>query len=164
MIKIDSLMYNHASSDYLCFFCCLVQNMDCAQSDLQPTDIVCQNAMVTAFMAVRRFPNNQGHVLVIPNTHFENIYDLPTELALPIHEVSQAVALAMKATYKCDGILIRQHNEPAGGQRLWHYHTHIIPRYKNDDLYSSQKEPFSPNERAEYARMLNKWIVNNGRL
>lgn len=157
-------MYNQAPSDYICFFCCLVQNIDCAQSDLQPTDIVYQNARVTAFIAVRRFPNNRGHVLVIPNSHFENIYDLPAEFALPIHRANQAVALAMKATYKCDGILIRQHNEPAGGQHLWHYHSHIIPRYENDDFYSSQKEPFPPNERAEYARVLKDWIEDNRRL
>jgi histidine triad (HIT) family protein len=120
--------------------------------------------MVTAFMAVRRFPNNQGHVLVIPNQHFENIYDLPVEFAFPIHKLARTVALAMKATYQCDGILIRQHNEPAGGQHLWHYHLHIIPRYKNDDFIGSQKEPFPTTERAAYARILRNWIEHNKHL
>ena len=115
-------------------------------------------------MAVRRFPNNQGHVLVIPNPHFENIYDLPVEFTAPIHQLSRAVALAMKATYQCDGILIRQHNEPAGGQHVWHYHLHVIPRYENDYFYASQKQPFPANERAGYARMLRDWIENNERL
>jgi histidine triad (HIT) family protein len=157
-------MYNHAPSDYTCLFCCLIQNIDCAHSDLQPTDIIHQNEVVTAFMAVRRFPNNQGHVLVIPNQHFENIYDLPVELTLPIHKLARTVALAMKAIYKCDGILIRQHNEPAGGQHAWHYHLHIIPRYENDDFYCSQKQPFPSGERTEYAQMLRNWIENNERL
>jgi histidine triad (HIT) family protein len=157
-------MYVHAPSDYVCLFCCLVQHIDCAHNNLLPTDTIYQNDMVTAFMAVRRFTDNQGHVLVIPNSHFENIYHMPVAYALPIHAVSRTVALAMKATYSCDGILIRQHNEPAGGQHLWHYHLHIIPRYRDDDFYNQQKEPFPANERAEYARMLRDWIENNERL
>ena len=150
-------MHNHAPADYTCPFCCLVQNVECADSHLKQSDIVHQNEGVTVFMATRRFPNNQGHVLVIPNQHYENIYDLPVKIASHIHELAQAVAFAMKATYHCDGLLIRQHNEPAGGQHIWHYHMHIIPRYENDDFYNSHKETFTPNERAKYARMLTPW-------
>ncbi len=112
-------------------------------------------------MATRRFLNNQGHVLVIPNPHFESIYDLLVEFIQPIHELAQEVALAMKATYHCDGILIRQHNEFAGGQHIWHYHMHIISRYGNDDFYGSQKQAFPKCERAAYAQMLKNWIENN---
>lgn len=112
-------------------------------------------------MAARRFPNNQGHVLVIPNPHFENIYDLPVKFTSPIQELARAVAFAMKATYHCDGILIRQHNEPDGGQHIWHYHLHIIPRYENDDFYRGQKQAFPRSERAAYAQMLKNWIKEN---
>jgi histidine triad (HIT) family protein len=150
--------FNHAPADYTCFFCCLVNKVECAESDLQQSDIVHQNQDVTAFMATRRFPKNQGHVLVIPNQHFENIYDLPLELGAQIHALARNISLAMKATFHCDGILIRQHNEPAGGQHIWHFHLHIIPRYENDDLENSQKEPFPAGERAKYARKLGAWI------
>ena len=98
-------------------------------------------------------------MLVIPNHHFENIFDLPLEIAAQIHALTRIVALAMKATYQCDGILIRQQNEPAGGQHIWHYHLHVIPRYKNDDFDFSQKEPFPACERAKYAQRLSNWIT-----
>lgn len=150
----------HAPADYTCLFCCLVQKIECDHNQLQQSDIVHQNEMVTAFMATRRFPNNQGHVLVIPNQHFENIFDLPVEIGAEIHKLAQTIAFAMKATYPCDGILIRQHNEPAGGQHVWHYHVHIIPRYEKDDFYDSQKQPFPAKERAECAQMLSYWINN----
>jgi histidine triad (HIT) family protein len=152
-------MYNHTPSDYNCFFCCLVNKIECADNDLQQSDIVHQNQEVTAFMAMRRFPKNPGHVLVIPNQHFENIYDLPDDFGGQIHRLAKSVALAMKATYHCDGILLRQHNEPAGGQHLWHYHLHVIPRYENDGFDFSQKEPFLASERAQYAQMLSDWII-----
>jgi histidine triad (HIT) family protein len=147
-------VYNHAPDDYVCPFCLLVQNITNEHNDLRQTDIVYQNDDVTALIAYRKWPNNIGHVLVIPNEHFENIYDLPADISMKIHETARAIALAMKSAYACDGIMLRQHNEPAGEQWVWHYHLHIIPRYENDQLHSSQKQPFPANERAVYALKL----------
>lgn len=151
-------MYNHAPPEYLCPFCLLIQGKESAESQLKQADIVFQSADVTAFMATRKYPDNQGHVLIVPNEHFENIYDLPLALASKVHSLSRDVALAMKAEYRCDGIMIRQHNEPAGDQNIWHYHLHVIPRYQNDDFHSAQKSPFEAGERARYARRLKNWF------
>lgn len=112
-------------------------------------------------MATRCFANNQGHVLVIPNQHFENIFDLPVEIGAEIHKLAQTIAFAMKATYQCDGILIRQYNEPTWGQHIWHYHLHVIPRYSGDDFDISRKMPFPADERAKYALILGDWISTN---
>lgn len=110
--------------------------------------------MVTAFIACDWWPKNPGHVLVVPNRHYENIYDLPIEEGGRIHQVVQEVALAMKRAYGCDGISTRQHNEPAGNQDVWHYHVHVFPRYGDDDLYLLGKRRTSPEERAPYSEML----------
>ena len=153
-------MHNHAPTNYVCPFCCLVQRIECEQNQLKQSDIVNQNGVVTAFMATRRWPNNQGHVLVIPNDHYENIYDVPNNVAAKIHEITKAVALAMKATYSCDGILLWQQNEPAGGQHIWHYHVHIIPHYEKDMFHTSQKEPFPADERTLLAKKLSAALVS----
>ena len=105
-------------------------------------------------MATRKYPNNRAHVLIVPNKHFENIYDLPQGLSSKVHALSRDVALAMKSKYPCDGILVRQHNEPAGDQHIWHYHLQVIPRYQNDNFYHTQKVQFEVGERAEYAQKL----------
>ena len=151
-------MYNHAPPDYLCPFCLLVLGEESPASQLKQTDIVFQTADVTAFMATRKYPNNPGHVLIIPNEHLENIYDLSLDLATKIQALSRDIALAMKSEYQCDGILLRQHNEPAGDQNIWHYHLHVIPRYLNDDFHNAQKFPFEAAERAEYAQKLRSWF------
>lgn len=151
-------MYNYAPSEYICPFCLLIQGMESTQTQLKQTDIVFQTPDVTTFMATRKYPNNPGHVLIIPNEHFENIYDLPLALSSKIHALSRDIALAMKADYQCDGIMLRQHNEPAGDQNIWHYHLHVIPRYQNDGFHSAQKVPFEANERAEYAQKLRNWF------
>ena len=147
-------MYNHAPNDYVCPFCLLVKGIENEHNSVKQTDIVYQNDEVTSFIAMRKWPNNVGHVLIIPNQHFENIYDLPMEFAGKIQEVARITAIAMKTAYSCDGIMLRQHNEAAGEQLIWHYHLHVIPRYENDNLHLSQKQPFPANERAECALKL----------
>jgi len=153
-------MYNHASPEYICPYCLLVQGKENNQILLKQTDIVFQTADSTAFIATRKWTNNQGHVLIIPNEHFENIFDLPLVLSQQIHSLTRDIALAMKAEYQCDGITIRQHNEPAGDQHIWHYHLHVIPRYQNDDFHNAQRVPFEANERAKYAQKLKNWFKN----
>jgi histidine triad (HIT) family protein len=152
-------MYSHAPQKYICPFCTPVQGFENEHTQLKQTDIVFQMPGATAFMATRKWPNNQGHVLIIPNEHFENIYELPDSLASEIHSLAKSVALAMKATYGCDGVMLRQHNEPAGDKHIWHYHLHVIPRYENDDIHNTQKTPFPADDRAEYAKKLSAWII-----
>ena len=123
-------------------------------NQVKQSDIVYQDKNVTAFMALRKWPNNAGHVLVIPNAHFENIYTLPGDLSAMLQETAKTIALAMKQVYACGGILLLQRNEPAGEQRTWHYHLHVIPRYENDAFHSSQRLPFPAHERAIYAHRL----------
>ena len=79
------------------------------------------------FLALGRWPKNPFDVLIVPNRHIENIYDLPDEFAVPIQQMSRAVALAVKALTGCDGISLRQHNEPAGSQDV----IHAIPGHDN---------------------------------
>ncbi len=117
-------------------------------------DIFYQDAYVTAFINATRWPNNPGNAIIIPNAHIENIYTLPLRYAVAIQDLAQAVALAMKVAYGCDGISTRQHNEPAGNQDVWHYHLHVFPRYVGDRLYLTQRQPADPAARAHYAGLL----------
>lgn len=154
-------MYNHEPPDYICPFCLLIQGMENSHTELRQTDILFQTTEATAFMATRKWPHNPVHVLIVPNRHFENIYDLPIAIAGEIHSLSRELALAMKAEYGCDGINLQQSNEPAGDQKIWHYHLHVIGRYSNDDFPNSPKEDFPPVQRAEHAEKLRSWMESH---
>jgi histidine triad (HIT) family protein len=52
--------------------------------------------------------NNKGHVLIIPNEHYENIYELPPLISAKIHDFEKEIALAFKEVYKCDVVSSRQ--------------------------------------------------------
>jgi histidine triad (HIT) family protein len=154
-LKAERLnMYNHAPKDYICPFCLLVRGIENEHTSIKQSDLVYHNDHVSSFIALRKWPNNVGHVLVIPNKHFENIYELPIGISLEIQKTAKVIALAMKEEYSCDGLLLLQRNEPVGEQRIWHYHLHIIPRYANDNFHLTQRELFPADERAKFARRL----------
>ncbi len=76
-------MYNHAPDGYDCPFCLLAAG---GEDELTAQhDIVLRREHALAFVASRWWPNNQAHVLVIPTTHHENLYDTPhlTDPATP---------------------------------------------------------------------------------
>jgi histidine triad (HIT) family protein len=144
----------HAPADYDCPFCAIVRGESRESPGTQQDDVVLRTATTTAWVSKRWWANNDAHVIVVPNLHVENIYELSRDLAGDIHEAARRVALALKAAYSCDGISTRQHNEPAGNQEVWHYHLHVFPRYVDDDLYGSPWRETSPEERLPYAQRL----------
>lgn len=76
--------------------------------------------------------------------------------------MEKEVALALKETYKCDGVSSRQHNEPCGGQDVWHYHLHVFPRYKDDNFYKTDRVNSKPQERVEYAQKIKEYFRKKG--
>lgn len=155
-------MYNHAPEDYACPFCLVAQGLDSDSVLTKQQDVIYRNNFVTAFIPSHFWENNKGHVIIIPNEHFENIYDLPDELGAHIQRAARRVALALKECYQCEGVSTRQHNEPGGNQDVWHYHLHVFPRYNGDNLYLTQRRPTSPEERLPYAEKLRYYLNTNG--
>jgi histidine triad (HIT) family protein len=147
-------MYNHAPENYACPFCLLLSGIENEHVHSVQSDIVYHDEAVTAFVGSGQWKNNHGNTIIVPNEHFENIYDLPIRYAQDIQRVAKMLALTMKAVYSCDGVSTRQHNEPGGSQDVWHYHLHVTPRYRDDNYYATQREPMSINERAKHAEKI----------
>jgi histidine triad (HIT) family protein len=155
-------MFNHEPTGYVCPFCRLIAGLD--DPVRGPGDIVRQAGGATAFISPRWWPNNHGHVLVVPDEHHENLYDLPLAYGHAVHDLVREVAIAMRHTYGCDGTSVRQHNEPAGNQDVWHYHVHVFPRYAGDELYHTRPlaEFTTASQRAPYAARLSEFFGATG--
>jgi histidine triad (HIT) family protein len=148
---------SNAPEDYICPICLGVQHIENEHTLMKPTDIVYSDDMLTAFINSFFMGKNAGHVIVVPNVHYENIYDLPSEACHYIFDLAQRMATAIKRTYRADGITIKQNNERAGDQHAFHYHLHIFPRYDDDgfnEILPEQKRLADPEERADYATKL----------
>lgn len=151
-------MFNHEPPDYACPFCALANGLSNGVNE--QSDIVFRSPDALALIAPRWWPNNHGHVLVVPLGHHENLYDLPPAVGHGVHDLTREMALALRTSYGCDGVSLRQNNEPLGHQSVWHYHVHVFPRYSQDGLYSNAPEAnyASIASRQQYAKRLRAYF------
>ncbi|MBT4609419.1 MAG: HIT family protein [Gemmatimonadetes bacterium] len=149
-------MTSHAPEGYDCPFCAVVQGTEKDGVATKQVDIVHQTDLLTAFVSSHQWPANPGHVLIVPNGHVENLYELPSEWAEPFQAATQLLARALKKAFDCPGISTRQHNEPAGGQDVWHYHVHVFPRFEGDELYGSDRQRVSEDVRSKQAEQIRR--------
>lgn len=148
---------SNAPENYICPICVGVEEVDSPDTLIRPSDIVYRDETVMVIINSFFMGKNSGHVIVLPTTHYENIYDLPEEIGQHVFEVAQKMAKVIKTSYLCDGITLRQNNEPAGDQHAHHFHLHVFPRYTDDGFNSiqpEQKRLAQPEERAIYAEKL----------
>ena len=95
-----------------------------------PSKTIEENDMFRVVLDVG--PATKGHALILPKDHYSNLYELPEEVAAEALKLAKKVALKMKERLHCDGVNLVQNNEEAAGQTVFHFHMHMIPRYKED--------------------------------
>lgn len=100
-------------------------------------------------------PATKGHALILPKEHYANIYELDDETAGKALKLAKKLAIHMTDKLGCDGFNIIQNNGEAAGQTVFHFHVHLIPRYKDDGAVL-QWNPTSPDadEQKELCRLL----------
>ncbi len=154
--QVTEFDHIHAPPGYECPFRSFVAG---GEDDwTQQDDVVARTDGATAWIAPGWWPNNKGHVLVVPNSHVENIYALTPDVARPVLALTQQVAIAMTEIYSCEGTSTRQHNGPGGDQEVWHYHLHVFPRYMGDRLYGAKRYRTTADEKRPYADRLRSWF------
>lgn len=155
-------MYNHAPKDYNCPICIAIKGIENNDTLISQSDIVYKDDLVTAFISSFFIGNNPGHLVIVPNTHIENMYDMPVEIVSRIQELAQKLSLAIKDAYKAEGITTVQNNEPAGNQHAFHYHYHVFPRYEGDELFKNMldKKSTTAEERFPYAEKIKSALAS----
>ena len=78
-------------------------------------------------------PTSKGHSLIIPKEHCTNIYDIDEDIAAKVMKTAKKLATKMTVALNCDGFNLLQNNGETAGQTMFHFHIHLIPRYKDDD-------------------------------
>ena len=79
-------------------------------------------------------PASKGHALILPKVHAANIYEISDEMAAKAMILAKKMAAKMTDALKCDGFNIVQNNGEPAGQTVFHFHMHLIPRYKGDKV------------------------------
>ncbi len=79
-------------------------------------------------------PASKGHALVLPKEHAPNLFELPDEIARKAVVTAKKVGKKLYEGLGCDGFNLVQNNGEVAGQTVFHFHIHLIPRYKGDDV------------------------------
>lgn len=108
-----------------CIFCKIING------DI-PSNTIYENSEFKVIMDAS--PATKGHVLILPKEHFDDIYDIDAETAGRLFQLASVVARALKEALHCDGLNILQNNGTIAGQTVFHFHMHLIPRYKGDTV------------------------------
>ena len=79
-------------------------------------------------------PAAKGHALILPKQHYANLYELDDSVASKVLVLAKKVITKMTDILGCDGYNIGQNNGEAAGQTVFHFHMHLIPRSKGDEV------------------------------
>ncbi|NOZ31690.1 MAG: HIT family protein [Alphaproteobacteria bacterium] len=119
-----------------------------------PGHKVYEDDAVLAFMDV--MPQSDGHTLVVPKAGSRNLLDADPLILAALIERVQKIAIGVKAAMNADGILIKQFNEAAAGQTVFHLHFHVIPVFDGQPLAPHSGEMADMGELAERAGKIRK--------
>ena len=109
-----------------CIFCQIVDNKI-------PSQILFENDTNLAFLDI--FPISNGHTIVIPKNHYNNLEDIPSGELTDLFKVVKYLSNKIYEKLKIDGYNILQNNFSAAGQIINHFHVHIIPRRREDGKF-----------------------------
>lgn len=109
-----------------------------------PAAKVYEDDLTVAFMDIGQV--NPGHVLVAIKRHAVTVLDLTAEEAAAVMQTAQRIAHAAQQAFAPDGITLFQANGAAGGQTVFHFHMHVLPRHEGDGMALTwpRKEPAMP--------------------
>lgn len=125
-----------------CIFCAIVAGR-------APAARIAESEHALAFLDL--FPVAEGHALVIPKTHYENLFEADATTLPDVHLLARRVALAMRRALGLEGLMVFQLNGAAAGQTVFHYHAHLLPRSTGTELRLHGRRAADREQLAEVA-------------
>jgi histidine triad (HIT) family protein len=107
-----------------CVFCEIV-------SGHAEASIVHEDEQLVAIMDLH--PVNPGHVLVIPRSHVPLLSNLDESIGAHVFTTAMWLQRAIRdSDVRCEGINMLVADGKAAGQDVFHFHLHVVPRFKGD--------------------------------
>jgi histidine triad (HIT) family protein len=122
----------------LCTFCEIVNGR-------RPAWIVHQTDNIICFLP--KEIEVYGHTLVVPKEHFADLYDTPNEILDELITASKRLSLAYREKINATGMNLMHASGEDGQQSVFHFHIHLLPRFRGDNLNTWPKPPVVPVDR-----------------
>ena len=104
-----------------CIFCKIING------DI-PSYKIYEDEQVLVFLDIN--PDSNGHTLIIPKNHYQDIFDIEENTLNHIFKISKEIMNLLKQKLNCDSFTLIQNNGIV--QEVKHFHLHIKPVYENN--------------------------------
>lgn len=101
-------------------------NSDCIFCHYDDKELMGENSLAVAFLD--KFPAGEGHTLIVPRRHIEDIVDATDEEALAIFHLLKEVRRKLTDQYGVEDFTMFINRGEKGGQTIPHMHLHCLPR------------------------------------
>ena len=117
-----------------CVFCAIVAGQI-------PSTTVYEDELTYAFLDIN--PGSEGHMVVIPKVHSQDIRDVDAADLAAVFTVAQTLTRRAYEALDCDGVNVINNCGAPAGQTVFHTHVHVIPRY-DDKAKDRVGHPWTP--------------------
>jgi histidine triad (HIT) family protein len=97
-----------------------------------PGQIIGEDERTMTFMDIN--PATRGHALVVPREHARDLLEIPEADLEAVVLAAQKLARRMHDRLDVDGVNLLNSRGEAAWQTVFHFHMHVIPRYRDDPL------------------------------
>ena len=123
-----------------CIFCKL------ANGEI-PTNTIYEDEDFRVFLDAA--PATKGHCLIVPKEHFNDLSELDDSVGAKVLPLARKMMKLLKEKLSWDGFNVVQNNGELAGQTVFHFHMHLIPRYKGDGQNFNMKQTSPKKEELE---------------
>lgn len=109
----------------MCIFCKIINGEIPSKKVYEDDDVV---AILDISQATK------GHTLVLPKKHYANVLEIEDDAFIKVMNTTKMLAKKISKNLNAEGVNILNNCNEAAGQTVMHFHVHILPRYKDDDL------------------------------
>lgn len=107
-----------------------------------PSTTIARTERAVAFMDIN--PATHGHALVVPRAHVADLLEIaPDDLAACAH-LAQEIARRATDRLAADGVNLLNCSGVAAWQSVFHFHIHVVPRFRHQPDKDSLRLPWDP--------------------
>jgi diadenosine tetraphosphate (Ap4A) HIT family hydrolase len=99
-------------------------------SSIPPTEWIADNEHF--FLIKDRYPVSPGHILIISKEIREHFFDLSDDEKTSLPKMIDLAKVLIEKEHSPHGYNIGMNCGHTAGQTVFHFHCHVIPRYKGD--------------------------------
>ena len=122
-----------------------------------PSTRIYEDDRVFAFADIN--PITDGHTLIIPKAHAENIFEMSADDMAAVARAAKKLAHAIQTALNPDGIACLQLNGKGVNQLVMHYHYHLIPRPEGGPELTMTQWELKPGDMAAISATADRIIA-----